>query len=109
VSETGTTGRNLPPADELAEIRAEIRRLKAREAELREALLETGGADGLNWHVTIVEQRRRTLDREALPAAILDDPRYWKDSVSRIVKTVPKEGGAPEAAGPGLIDDDDRW
>ncbi len=81
--------RNMPPADELELVRAEIKRLKAREAELRAAMLEDGGAEpGEDWRVEVVEQRRRTLDRAALPPEIAGDPRYWQERVARVVKTV---------------------
>ncbi len=43
---------------------------------------------GQDWRVEVVEQRRRTLDRGALPREIADDPRFWKERVSRVVKTV---------------------
>lgn len=80
---------NMAPADELELVRAELKRLRAREAALREQVLEKGGgAPGQDWRVEVVEQRRRTLDRAALPREIADDPRYWKESVSRVVKTV---------------------
>jgi hypothetical protein len=80
--------RNMPPADELELVRAEIKRLKAREAQLRDEVLGGAAEPGRDWRVEVVEQRRRTLDRSALPAEIADDPRYWKESVSRVVKTV---------------------
>ena len=81
--------RNMPPADELELVRAEIKRLRKREAELRGAVLDEGGAEpGQDWRVEVVEQRRRTLDRAALPPEIAGDPRYWKERVSRVVKTV---------------------
>lgn len=81
--------RNMPPADELELVRAEIKRLRKREAELRAAMLDEGGTEpGQDWRVEIVEQRRRTLDRAALPREIGDDPRYWKERVARVVKTV---------------------
>jgi hypothetical protein len=81
--------RNMPPADELELVRAEIKRLRKREAELRGAVLEEGGAEpGQDWRVEIVEQRRRTLDHAALPREIGEDPRYWKERVARVVKTV---------------------
>ncbi|MEM6621861.1 MAG: hypothetical protein AAF674_06495 [Pseudomonadota bacterium] len=83
-----TTRRNMSPADELGHIRDEIRRLKAREAELREQILETGDASGTDYAVEIREQTRRTFDRSALPQAIQDDPAYWKVTTTRLVKTV---------------------
>lgn len=97
-----THGRNLSPADELGMIRAEMRRLKAREAELRAQILEIGAPEpGAEWRIEVIEQRRRTFDRTALPPSITEDPRYWKESITKIVKTVPVEDPG------GLIDDDD--
>ena len=95
--------RNMPPADELELVRAEIKRLRTREAELRAAVLEEGGAEpGRDWRVEIVEQRRRTLDRAALPREIGSDPRYWKERVARVVKTVSvRTRPAPGKAGEG--------
>jgi hypothetical protein len=80
--------RNMPPADELELVRAEIKRLKAREAQLRDEVLGGAAEAGQDWRVEVIEQRRRTLDRAALPPEIADNPRYWKESVSRVVKTV---------------------
>lgn len=80
---------NMAPADELELVRAELKRLRAREAALRAQVLENGGAEpGQDWRVEVVEQRRRTLDRAALPAEVAEDPRFWKETVSRVVKTV---------------------
>ena len=80
---------NMAPADELELVRGELKRLRAREAALREQVLAEGGSEpGEDWRVEVVEQRRRTLDRAALPAEIAGDPRYWKESVTRVVKTV---------------------
>ena len=80
--------RNMAPADELELVRAEIKRLKAREAALRDEVLAGATEAGQDWRVEIVEQRRRTFDRSALPPEIADDPRLWKERVSRVVKTV---------------------
>ena len=93
--------RNMPPADELELVRAEIKRLRGREAELRAAVLEEGGAEpGQDWRVEVVEHRRRTLDRAALPPEISGDPRYWKERVARVVKTVSVHArAAPATAG----------
>ncbi len=87
---------NMAPADELELVRGELKRLRAREAALREQVLADGGAEaGEDWRVEVVEQRRRTLDRAALPAEIADDPRYWKETTTRVVKTVSVRARAP--------------
>lgn len=69
------------PADELADLRAEIRRLKDREAALRARLLAAPPADPVGrWaRLDIVTERRRHLLTDRLPDAIRDDPRYWAE------------------------------
>lgn len=99
-----TDRRNMSPADELGHIRDEIKRLKTREAELRQELLATGDASGTDYTVEIKRQERRTFDRTRLPQDIQDDPAYWKVSVSEIVKTVPLTASTPTQS---LIDDED--
>ncbi|MEM7685914.1 MAG: hypothetical protein ACFB03_20615 [Paracoccaceae bacterium] len=99
-----TDRRNISPADELGHIRAEMKRLKTRETELKDQIAETGQTDGADFTARIVEQTRRSLNREALPPEILEDERYWKVSVNRVVKTVQVESDTPTAS---LIDDDD--
>lgn len=96
--------RNMTPADELGHIREEMKRLRAREAELRTEILETGDATGSDFTVEIKEQERRTLDKDKLPREIVEDPYYYKVSVSRIVRTVPADR---TGRGDSLIDDED--
>ncbi|MEM0922058.1 MAG: hypothetical protein AAGI13_03380 [Pseudomonadota bacterium] len=97
--------RNLLPADELGLLRAEIKRLKARETELRDQFREMGRVSpGAEYTVEVVEQRRRVFDRSLLPADILEDPRYWKEIVTQIVKVRLRD---QESASEALIDDDD--
>ena len=105
-----TDRRNMTPADELGHLRAEMKRLKAREAELREEILETGDATGVEFTIEIKEQERRTLDKDKLPQEILNDPYYYKTSVSRTVRTVPVETAERRRAqrtAASLIDEDD--
>ncbi len=102
-----TDRRNISPADELGHLRDEIKRLKAREAELRaEMLVDDRVEPGETYRVEVVEQQRRVFDRSALPPEIADDPQYWKVSTSRIVRVKPVN---PEPAAPvdPLIDDAD--
>lgn len=68
------------PADELADLRAEIRRLQEREAALRARLLADPPKDPVGrWaQLTIVTERRRRFAPDLLPADIRDDPRYWR-------------------------------
>ena len=96
----------MTPADELGLLREEMRRLKAREAELRTEILETGDASGTEYTVTIKTQERRVLDKDKLPKEILDDPYYYKISTSQTVRTVPIETAERRRA-ESLIDEDD--
>ncbi len=79
----------LSPADELADIRAEIAKLKAREAALRVAIIAMPPQPG-RWHrVEIKELRARVFDASLLPAQIRDNPAYWRERVSHVVKCLP--------------------
>ena len=98
-----TENRNITPADELGHIRAEMKRLKDREYELKQLIAETGQTGGTDFEVRIQKQTRRTLNRDALPPEILNDERYWKTSVTRVVRTVPVRDRADES----LIDYED--
>jgi len=58
---------NRHPADELADVRSEIRRLEDREQELRAYLLEhPEDRTGIEYIASIAEQRRSRVDIKAL-------------------------------------------
>ena len=61
--------RNHHPADELADVRAEIKQLQIREAELRSELL-ADGADrcGVQWEAVIQDRSQDLLDVKAAVA-----------------------------------------
>jgi hypothetical protein len=62
---------NRHPADELADTRAEIRRLEGREQELRTYLLEhPQDRIGAEFIATIGEKRRHRVDLQALASEI---------------------------------------
>ncbi len=88
------------PADELAEIRADIARLNAREAVLHDAFLTDPkkGAVGRWSQVEVVQASARIFDTRLLPEAIRDDPRYWRDLVTMVVRC---REVRPTAARPG--------
>lgn len=78
--------RNMHPADELAMIRADLRRLKDREAFLRNGFLTmrlpTRGEEAVA-SVKILKQRR--FRRELLPPAVLDNAEFWETQIVRQV------------------------
>ncbi len=84
----------LSPADELAEIRAEMARLKQREAALRASILSQEPAVG-RWHrVEITEHRARVFDVHLLPPHIRDNPAYWRERITQVVKCLPIQARA---------------
>ncbi|MEL7212540.1 MAG: hypothetical protein AAGK92_07750 [Pseudomonadota bacterium] len=88
-------------ADELGAIRAHVKALKAREQAVRQALLAArpnGRVTGMRYAVRVVNSTSRRFDRAALPDAILQDPRYWREVCSLTVTAQPlDEVDGPEA------------
>lgn len=79
------------PADELAEIRAEIARLRLREAALRAQFLRDPdlGAQGRWTRVEVAEVWSSRLNPALLPETVLNDPRYRDERVVKTVHCVP--------------------
>lgn len=79
--------RNIHPADELALIRSDIRRLRDREAFLRKGFLSlalpTRGEDAV---ATVKILKERKLRRDLLPASVLENEAYWETTVIRHVQ-----------------------
>lgn len=92
----------LSPADELAEVRAEIARLNMREALLRDAFLQgaTPPQPGRWSRVEVVTSHARVFDASLLPPSIKEDPQYWKDRVTQIVRCLPLQIVAPRPGWP---------
>jgi hypothetical protein len=69
---------DLSPADELAEIRAELARLRLRQAALRAQILRNPADHALGrWNrVEVVEHRLSRFTPALLPDSIRQDPRY---------------------------------
>lgn len=81
----------LSPADELAEIRAEIARLKSREAALRAQFL-ADPKDKLSGRWTRVEVEERQISRfnpALLPDKIRQDPRFHETRLVQTVRCLP--------------------
>lgn len=94
---------NRHPADEIGDIRRDIKALKAREAALRKLLLH--GPDevcGEAHQVSLHRSRRRVLCREKLPTAVLNNPAYWEERETVTVVCRPLTTRAPVPA-PALV------
>ena len=78
--------RNIHPADELALIRADLRRLKEREAFLRDGFLcmrlPTRGDEAV---ATVKLLEHKTSRKDRLPQYVLDNAEYWETKVVRHV------------------------
>ena len=78
----------MHPVDEFLALKADIRRLEARAAELRAAFLSgevplrSNGAE-----VVVQAHSRRVLLQSRLPGWVQSDPRLWQTRHLRIVKT----------------------
>lgn len=86
--------RNQLPADELAHVRDEIRALRAREVELRKCFTDdcdNGLYEGFEFDVVVRIQQRRVLNKDRLPAAILNDPQYFDTKFSPVVRVMPRK------------------
>lgn len=92
----------IAAADELAEIRAEIARLQAREAELRAFLLAAPPALLIGrWHrAEVTEQRVRKFDTALLPREIRENPAYWRENARCVVRTLPVHTSIPRRGWP---------
>lgn len=89
-------------ADDLADTRAEIARLKQREAALRAAILERRGQvpEGRWVRIEMVEKRARVFDKSLLPDEIRKNPRFYRDQVTTHVRCLPVflGGARPEGS-----------
>ncbi|PUB17578.1 hypothetical protein [Yoonia sediminilitoris] len=81
---------NLHPADELALVREDMKRLQEREAFLRDGFLrQSWSRRGSEAEVEIKAVHSRVLRRDKLPREIVNDPEYWEDRQVRHVRTKP--------------------
>lgn len=81
---------DLHPAEELFDLRTRIRRLQAREAELRQFFLERAQPqDCLGPAHRVSVSRARRADCGALPLSRLADPRFWRRQNRAVVRVSP--------------------
>ena len=78
-------------ADELAMIRAELRRLRSREVELCRALIAAPAAQRLGrWHeAEVTGGKRMVFNPWLLPAGLRQDPSYWQERGAPLVTLHP--------------------
>ncbi|MFD2174885.1 hypothetical protein [Rhodobacter lacus] len=79
-------------AEELTQIRAEIARLRVREAELAEAVLRAAALPQVTRMQTtpLVSKRERVFDPRLLPAEILLDPAYSREKITGTAPGMPR-------------------
>ncbi len=82
---------HLSPADELAEIRAEIARLRAKETALRAAILKLPPAALIGrWNRVEIECRCQTIfDPSLLPDDLRHDPQFRTERQFRVLRCLP--------------------
>jgi hypothetical protein len=83
----------------LGQVREEIKVLKAREAAIREEILDlrmNAPLEGASHVVTVRRGVRRSFDKALLPEHIREDPRYWKETESQTVVVKPRKGADDE-------------
>jgi len=94
----------LTPADELAEIRAEIARLQQREAQLKDRLAQAPlSARTGRWNrVEVEEVVTPVFDPALLPAHIRDDPAYRRDLTELVlnIEPIPAKAAPPRPGWP---------
>ncbi|GAB1481109.1 hypothetical protein MASR2M74_36930 [Paracoccaceae bacterium] len=89
------------PADELAEIRSEIARLKRREGELRQLLLQRPdlALQGRWTRIEVSVLRQSRFVPALLPATLLHDPQYRRDRTVQILRCLPLPAAPPPPPG----------
>ena len=83
--------RRLAPADELAEIRAEIARLLDRVEQVETALIRNPGLRnrGASHVAEVTETRVTEFDPALLPDSLRHDPHFQREVLRREVKLIP--------------------
>jgi hypothetical protein len=71
-------GRNIPAADQLAEVRSQIKHLKLREKELCDEIVAKGGERGAFVEAIVNEIERRSIDTAAVRAELGDQARRFE-------------------------------
>lgn len=85
------------PIDELAELCADLGRLKLLEKALRTQILAAPENHPIGrWHrIEVQETKSRVLDATLLPADIREDPRFYCDSITQVVRVLSVDENRP--------------
>ena len=89
----------MDPADEFAEIRAQIANLERRSKELRTAFVSgLAPLKGSKSEVVISRKPRRSFNQSALPKYILEAPELWTttETIYIVAKALDDAGGRPK-------------
>ncbi len=79
----------MDSVDELADIRGEIARLELRAAKLRGLILAAPEDAQGRWHrAEVTQTRRMVFDISLLPDAVRNNPLYWQERITQVVKCV---------------------
>jgi len=84
-------------ADAMGDARAQIKLLRAYEADLRHAILErrlNGAVNGAMFELRVRRSTVRRIDKAQLPASILQDDRFWVTNDTMTVVTKPHQRSA---------------
>lgn len=97
------TAQDMPlhPADELAQIRAELKRLHQREDELRRFFREDAQEQDFSsgtHDVTVIAHKKRVFDASKLPQAILANPKFYRDELRTLISSTEKPRALPYQA-----------
>ena len=91
----------MSPADELAALRCQIRKLARREAELRYAFADGHlPMRGMSCRIEVIVQTDTVFCPERLPARVLTNPAYWRDEVTERVDVIAATPARTLAAAP---------
>lgn len=90
------------PADDLAEVRAEIDRLRLREARLIAQLLRASPAQrvGRFARAEVAFDRRVTFDPARLPADLRKNPDLWREDITETIAITQLAGPQPRPGWP---------
>lgn len=81
------------PADELADIRSDLKRLKSREAFLQNGFLnDSFPRIGRDVVAQVKPLQKRVFLRDKLPLHILEDETFWRTDYIREVQFLPAPG-----------------